>query len=356
MKPAAFAPFLASFVAAACAATNPAPPPPEETLLVLNSGDPSLTYLPVDPGDAPESFRLGLQVGPPTFLATQGTIGVITLGGGDAALVIDLPLRRVARSVILQPGSGAGAAVVVNDSVIYVANPGLNTVTRVNLDTGDTASVVVGQVPAAIAVARGRVFVVNANVALPCVGPLPCVLGESWLTVIDPVSNQRAGGRDSIPLPGPGNALFATVGGDGFIYVMNAGDGADDPGRLSIVDPVTREEVGSFGGFGLLPGALATDGRERLFIASRTSGLMEFNTRIRRVVRGAGSGIPVVDNIVNVVDGGGRVYAVESGACGVTGPAARVRIYRADLVELRVVPAGLCAVAAAVVRLPRPEN
>ena len=158
---------------------------------------------------------------------------------------------------------------------------------------------------------------------------------------------------DSIPLPGPGNASAILVGPDGLIYVMNAGPGGDEPGRLSIVDPVLRQEVGSFAGFGALPGRMASDGRERLFITSASQGLMEFNTRTRRVVRGAGSGIPLVNGVAAAVDANAQVYAVESGSCG-AGVPGRVRIFRPDLTEARVVPAGVCSADAAVVNLPPP--
>ena len=49
----------------------------------------------------------------------------------------------------------------------------------------------------------------------------------------------------------------ATVGADGLLYVLSWGDSTSGEGRLSIVNPVTREEVGSFGGFGLFPTGIA---------------------------------------------------------------------------------------------------
>ena len=121
-----------------------------------------------------------------------------------------------------------------------------------------------GHTPGAVTVTRGRVYIANANLELVCAGPGLCVRGPSWLTVVDPDRNIVL---DSIPLPGPGNASAMVIGPDGLIYVMNSGPGTD-PGRLSIVDPVLRQEVGSFSGFGPLPGRMASDGRERLFITS----------------------------------------------------------------------------------------
>jgi len=113
---------------------------------------------------------------------------------------------------------------------------------------------------------------------------------------------------------------------------------------------VLRQEVGSFAGIGALPGKLATDLRERLFITSRTQGLMEFNTRTRRVVRGAGGGIPLVGGVAAAVDVSGTIYAVEEGTC--LGAPGRIRIFRPDLTEARIELAGLCAVDAITVKLP----
>jgi hypothetical protein len=224
-------------------------------------------------------------------------------------------------------------------------------VTRVDLISGDTASVVVGQYPVDMVLTRGRLFVLNANVEACLPGPL-CALGPSWVTVIDPQLNARAAGRDSIPLPEPGRVRSADVGGDGLIYAVNSGDvAADEPGRLIILDPVRREEVGSFGGFGFLPVHTASDGRERLFIASLRDGLMEFNTRTRRVVRGAGNGVLVSDNVAAAVDSDGRVYALESGGCA-PGSVGRLRLFRPDLTEARSVLVGECPTAATIVRLP----
>ena len=43
-------------------------------------------------------------------------------------------------TISLAPGSGVAGAALISDSVAYVSNANLNTVTRVDLATGDTAS------------------------------------------------------------------------------------------------------------------------------------------------------------------------------------------------------------------------
>lgn len=336
-----------AMLAAGCAATTPSPPTPEEHLVVLNAGDPSLTILPLSSPTSPVTIHLGPIGGTPTGLAARGSQGLVTTGAGSTVALVDLGAPQSVLVFGLAAGGGAAGAAFVNDSIAYIANPLNNRVTRLNLRGGDTTSLAVGQTPTAIAVTRGRVFVANANLGEVCAGPTPCVLGPSWLSVIDP---DRDVVVDSIALPGPGNASSITVGGDGLLYVISAGPGGEESGRLSIVDPVVREEVGSFSGFGPLPGQVASDGRERLFVTSVGQGLMEFNTRTRRLVRGAGAGIPLQTGVDAAVGNDGLVYAVESGSCapGVNG---RIRIFRPDLTEARIIPAGVCSVDATIVRL-----
>jgi hypothetical protein len=333
---------------AGCAATNPGTPPPNETLVVLNTVDGTLSVLPItSPGPA-FSIVLSTDSGTATGLALHGSTAVVSvsaLRSPREILVVNLIGRFVQRRVTLE--HAPGGVFMVSDSVAYVAGPAANVVTRVNLLTGDTASVVAGQTPVAFAVARGRVFVLNANLAPACDTTVPCILGPSWLTVIDPDGNIVS---DSIGMPGPGNGSAIVVGGDGLLYALSSG-GAEEPGRIVIVDPVSRSEVGSFGGFGLLPRAIASDGRERLYVVSPTEGLMEFNTRTRRVVRGAGSGIPLQDPRSLAVDGSGLVYVVESGGCAYPIPG-RIRVFRPELTEARVVTAGICADASGLVKLP----
>ena len=83
---------------------------------------------------------------------------------------------------------------------------------------------------------------------------------------------------------------------------------------------------------------------------SESQGLMEFNTRTRRVVRGAGGGIPLLSGVATAVDASAQIYAVESGCA--PGMFGRVRIFRPDLTEARVVQVGFCAADAAIVNLP----
>jgi hypothetical protein len=132
------------------------------------------------------------------------------------------------------------------------------------------------------------------------------------------------------------------------LYVIQEGDPSIDEGRLSIVDPVDRREVASFGGFGFGPGDLAADGGDRLLISSRTEGLMEFDSAERVVVRGEGDGVVIPANTGVAVDSQGRIYALEAGCSG-TGI---LHVLRTDYTEIRSVSVGQCASQALLARVP----
>jgi hypothetical protein len=340
---------------AACAETTASLPPPEELLLVVNTGDATLSLIPISAASNVARPSLGTGVPADARPAAGRRFAVVAAGQGDSLAVVDLRGRRLVRAIALGPGSGARGIALVNDSTAYVALSRRDLVMRVGLVGGDTASVPVGAHPRDVVLTRGKLFVINAN-ALPCPPPDElCPAGESWVTVVDPASNTRASGRDSIPLPGPGNAGYATIGGDGRVYVMSVGGGETPEARLSIVDPVTRSEVGSFGGFGVRPGPISGDRGERIMVSSRTEGLMEFNTRTRTVVRGAGNGIPLTANSGVAIDSRGFVYGIEAGPCIADLPG-QVRVFREDLTETDVVGLGSCAGAATTALIPPPED
>jgi hypothetical protein len=329
--------------AAGCAETAAPLPAPEEVVLVAGSGDATLTIVPVAAPAQATTVRLARAGALPTDVAARGATAAVPLRGLDAVAVVDLRERRLAGRVPLEEDAGLAGVALVSDSVAYVANAARNTVTRVSLPTGDTASVAVGRTPRGIVFTRGRVLVVNAN--LDSTG---APAGESWITVVDPTANARAGGTDSIPLAGPGNAGAATVGSDGLVYVLQAGGPGEGPARLSLVDPVALREVAAFAGFGVAPGDLAAGGGDRLLVSSPSEGVMEFDVAARRVVRGEGNGVRVPENSGVAVDGEGRIYALEAG-CGARGV---IHVLRPDFSESRTVPAGRCAFAARVARVP----
>jgi hypothetical protein len=328
-----------------CADTNAPPPDPVELLLVVNSEANSLTIVPVDRSAGPASVSLGTPRGTPRTLAARERYAVVPMGDVDEVAVVDLLSRTLLHRIPLPPGSGATGAVMVSDSVAYVANPRRNSISRVNVVTRDTAEVPVGIHPQGFALARGRLFVLNGN--LDETGE---PAGPSWLTVISPGTNGPAPGIDSVPLTGPGNAAFATVAGDGLIYVVSRGRSMPAEGRLSVVDPLERREVASFAGLGLLPGDVASDGRSRVLVSSFAEGLLEFNTDSNAVIRGEGEGVPIPSNAGVAVDSEGRVYAIESGPCA-TGQPGVAHVLDDELEEIRLITLGRCSAGALVVRI-----
>lgn len=343
-RPVSYSWILLSLVIA-CADTSAPLPPADEVLLVVNSTESSLSIIPVESPGTGVTVPLGGTTPSPVNVAALDGIAIVPMGLDNSAAIVDLRAGVVVNTINLAAGSGATGAAIVNDSIAYVANPNLNTITRINLRSGDTASVRVGVYPQGMVFTRGRLFVLNGNL----VNFAPD--GPSWITVIDPVTNARATGIDSIPLPGPGNAGFADVASDGLIYVMSSGSFAGGEGRLHIVDPVGRTEVANFGGFGVAPGAIAADGGERLFVSSFAEGLMEFNTRTRTVTLGAGNGINVPGNSAVEVDETGRIYAISTGPCQ-GGQVGVAHVLRGNFTESSTIDLGECAIFAAVSLIP----
>jgi hypothetical protein len=335
-------------VALGCAETNPSLPPPVPTLVVLDSTHAALLIIPIEAPDG--AVTLTLPGGPASAvrLATRGQRALITLGVSDTVLVVDLKVPQVERAIGVPAGSRVGGPALVDDTTAYVALTALDQLLRIDLRTGDTASVAVGHSPVATIATRGKVYAINADELVCPVAPCPS--GPSWVTIIDPVLNARVEDMDSIPLVGPGNALAAAVGSDGLIYISQAGTPAQGEGRLSIVDPVARVEKASFGGFGISPGPVAADQGDRIVIASLTEGVMLFDLRLREVERGAGQGLPVSGNVAVAADGRNYLFGVESAPCG--GATGRVRIFTADLIEVTGLNAGSCPAAISITGLP----
>jgi hypothetical protein len=342
-RPAAVA--FALGILAGCADTNALPPDPIELFVVANTEGNTLTMAPVDQSQAPLTIQLGSPRGRPMSVAAVDRFAMVPMGDIDQVAVVDLTQRTALHRIVLPAGAGVAGAIMLNDSIGYVANARLNTISQLNVLARDTAEVAVGVSPQGFAFARGRLFVLNGN--LDSTGE---PVGASWLTVINPATNALAPGIDSVPLTGPGYAAFATVAGDGLIYIVNRGRSAFPEGRLSVVDPLERREVASFAGLGLQPGQIATDGRARVFVSSLTEGLLEFNTASNALVRGEREGVPIPSNSGVAVDRDGRVYAIEAGRC-TSGQPGFAHVLDEELEEIRVMPLGRCAGGALVVRI-----
>lgn len=333
----------------ACAPTTGPTALPVEVLVLLDRQEHSLRLIAVDSTDAVRTIDLGAGIRP-TTLAVQGTTALVGLGDSTAVLVVDLGTRQVLRTV---PAAGVApvAAVALGDNGVgYAVTPATgsgNNVTRFFVGSGEGGVDFAPGGPQGFAAARGTIYLVLGNRQL-CYPVVPtCLDTPSWLKPIDRINT-----TDSIPLLGPGNAAATTTAPDGLLYVLNSGNGGSVEGRLSAVDPVRRQEVASFGGFGLAPMFLASDGGDRLLIASAREGLMVFDIGDRQVERGAGNGIPLAAAPVALVaDARGRTYVVEQGGCG-AGGSGRVQVFGTDLVERRSLATGVCPVAAAITQIP----
>jgi hypothetical protein len=335
---------LAAGLVLACADTNAPAPLPEEVLLVVNTRGNTLSIVPIDPAGPSRQVALGGVGSRPNGVAARGEIALVPLGPANAVAVVNLRERRLLDRIPLPAGSGATGVAVVNDSIAYVGNPGLNTVSRVNYLAGTTEEVTVGVRPQGIIFIRGRVFVLNGNV-----DPNGVPLGPSWITVLDPATNHLASGVDSIPISGSGGAAFAAPAADGQVYVVSRGTPGLPDGRISEVDPLRRVENASFSGLGVTPGDLATDGGPRIFVSSLREGVLEFNTDSNAVVRGIGEGLDIVSNSGVAVDSDRRLYAIAGGDCVAGNGTAHV--FNEALEEIDSIPLGRCSGPARVVKV-----
>lgn len=317
----------------------------DELIVVVNSEDNSLTLVPVNDPTNTGTIALGTGTGTPVSLAVRGSLAAVPLGLDHAVALVNLDAGSVLRTVPLAQGSGATGAAFEGDSAVWVANPLLNTVTRVRVSSGDTASVAVGQYPQGLAVLDDRLWVLNAN--LETVSYTPA--GPGWLTVVDLATRTVI---DSLGLTGL-NSQFLVPADDGLLYVVHSGRFGLDEGRLSIVDPDAGTEVAVVNGLGAFPGASADDVRRaRILVSSFDHGLMEVDRGTRTLTRGPSEGV-LVDGagFAGVaLDGSGRIYAIQSGDCITPG---RVQILQADLSPVLTVATGSCPFAIAATRLER---
>src|SRR5207245_93669 len=189
---------------------------------VVNGGDRTLSFISAtDFTVSTRDWQRGSAT--PRTIDGRGNVFLVPLGQADAVAVDRLLGPCGPGALCVQPdyvlglatGSGATGVAIQDDSIAWIANPNLNTVTRLNYLRGDTSSVPVGVYPQAVAIVGTRVFVVNGNL----VGGAPA--GQSWLSSFDPLllSPAVAG---SLRLTGV-NARFAVVGDDSVLYVVASG-------------------------------------------------------------------------------------------------------------------------------------
>jgi hypothetical protein len=337
--------FIALLVLVGCASTRSTGTLPVDVLVILDQANDELVLIPVDSTEARRTISLAdIPEFTPRLVAANGTIAVVT-GAEPKALIVDLTTGPIGAPLLLNL---VPTAIHMSDAgIAYAGSSQFAALNRID-PIGRT--VVLQVVPGGVGgfgAVRGRLYATVANrVGCNPESAEPCAeSGPSWLHELEP-----AGGSDSIPISGPGNAGRAIAGPDGLLYALSRGDGAPEEGRLSAVDPITNSELAAYGGFGPAPRFIATDGLERILVASQAGGLMVFSARDRRVVRGFGSGISLRTPADLLTDEIGRVYVIEFGGCTSDNPG-RVRIFGTDLVEGPEISLP-CPVAAAIGQVP----
>lgn len=332
----------------ACAPTTSTGSLPVEVLVVVDSTDNTLRLIPVDSSSVVRQIPLGNALGfHPSLVAARGKFAIVA--GNDSltarAVIVNLEVGAI-QDLIPLPDGTVTAVSIPDDGHAFVASRTTGTLTRINLTSGATSTLLAPGGPEGFGVTRGKVFAVIGNRQDGCVG-IACPRGPSWL-----IQSEPGIPRDSVSLSGPGNAGPSALGPDGFLYVLNRGDEfGTGEGRLSIVDPIRSAEVASFGGVGpLVPSWILSDGGEQMLVASAPGGIMVFNTRLRRFTLPFGSGIPLEFPSDLVGDAAGRTYVLQRGGCSADRPG-KIRVFGPDLIERASIAAGSCPVAGAMAEI-----
>ena len=256
--------------------TEPLPAETAEVGVVLASTDVSVTIFDVENPEQARTVGLGAD-GSPVTMAVRGALAAVPLGFVPALAVVDLKEAMLLRTVALTPGSGATGVAFVNDSIVLVANPSLNSVTPINVLRGSAGDdIPVGRFPQAIVAAGGRAYVLNAE--LDAFVPD----GPATISVVDGASLTVT---STIILSGE-NAAAGVVGIDGLLYILHSGSFGAGDGSLSVVDPVTLTELEHFEGFGEFPGGLAVGPLGDLFVGAFSYGVAVWDPATDAFTRG----------------------------------------------------------------------
>src|SRR5947207_8281126 len=163
--------FLALTLATGCSDALEQKSSAGQVIGVVNANDRTLSVISAtDFTVTTRSWQMGSAT--PRTIDGRGHVFVVPLGAADAVGVdLFFTCPPGALSLCVQPdytlplptGSGATGVAIQDDSIAWIANPNLNTVTRVNYFSGDTTSVPVGVYPQAVALVGTRVFVVNST-------------------------------------------------------------------------------------------------------------------------------------------------------------------------------------------------
>jgi hypothetical protein len=316
--------------------TEPLPPETAEVGVVLSSTDLSLTIFEVANPDQTRTVGLGPD-GSPVTMALRGNLAAVPLGIVPAVAVVDLKDGLLVRTVGLSQGSGATGAAFLNDSIVLVANPDLDSVTPVNVLAGTTGSdIAVGRFPQAIVVEGGRAFVLNAE--LEFFAPD----GPSTVSVIDVATLQVT---STVMLSGE-NAAMGGVGPDGRLYIVASGSFGSANGSLSVVDLAGLTEVAHHPGFGEFPGSLALGPSARAFVGAFAYGVVVWDTSLDAFIRGPSEalepgGVPSTSGVG--FDDAGRLYTLSPDCQNPSTANRHDAVFEVDV----TIPVGICPFAIA---------
>ena len=284
---------------------------PPEIGIIVNSTDVSVTLFAVDTPGVTRSIGLNPGgAGSPATIAARENLAIVPLGLFPAAAIVDL-LTDSVRSVPLPSNSGATGVAFLNDSIAYVANSNLNTVSVINTFTATAgAEIPVGIFPQAIVTRNNRdeVYVLTAQLE----NFVPARPGR--ISIIDANTNTVT---DSIILSGL-NPAAAVFGSDGLLYVINSGNFAQGNGSLSVVNVGTRQEVEHHEGFGEFPGDIAYGPMGRVHVSAFAYGIAVWDAVADSFIRPPADPVVIDGNSSSSgvgFDSVDRLYSLIPGDC-----------------------------------------
>jgi YVTN family beta-propeller protein len=311
--------------------TTPNIPTGVETAVVVNSIDLSLSVFPIDSPQVKRSIGIA-PAGSPVSLAVRNNVAVVPLGFLSSAAIVDLLTEEV-RTVALPENSGATGVDFLSDSLVYVANPNLNTVSPVNILRATAGSeIAVGGFPQAVIATADRVFVLNAELDQTF---RPAKAGG--VSVIDPSTNEVI---STIILTGF-NPSAAAFGPDGLLYVVNAGTFGEGDGSLSVIDPNTLQELEHHPGFGEFPGDIAFGATGIAYVSSFGYGIAIWNAAADTFIRPPSDPLIVEGNAISSglgFDSDVRLYTLVPGDCIAPSVAYRVSSEATETIGVGVCP------------------
>ena len=307
-------------------------PDDAEVGVVLNSIDRTLTVFEVDRPENQFTIGIGFD-GSPVGFAVRGSTVVIPMGLLPEVAIVDLEGRFVVRRAELPENSGATGVAFINDDTVLVGNPNLDSVSPVNVRTGEVeAQILVGFFPEFIVADGQRAYVINAELGDDFI---PVRLGT--VSVIDISSLQVT---ETIELSGE-NSGGAALAPDGRLFVINRGRFGDRDGSLSVVSTATLEETEHHRGFDEFPSRVAFSPGRLVLALSTEYGIAVWDPDARMFIRDPFNPVTPGGNPSSAgvaFDSSGTPYALEL-EC--SEPADVFRLFE-DLVLERTIQVGTC--------------